>query len=681
MSVRFSQLLVAIVLALVAYALFRTVSAYEETTAIADLRARGAQIVERETERLGERVAAVESLAALTAMEGYVAQHFERSARRAMSTDDAVLAVDFFNADDVHTAHVESGHPAQLGVPVRRVTRSVSRPEIQAIEIALFDAELSRATSVSDLPPKPGMPAGTPAADGQFFLATRVVWHDRDVGTIVEFIDVRRLATNDIAVVAPGQFLLDDGRGRLLTAASGEPAMSLTARQNFPIPFADRVLQLTLIAPEQAKVRAWWFALGWLALVLAIILPMEVVGHINRRVQALNEELESRVAARTRQLEESLEESRRLAVVVESVREGVMRVSADGAISYVNAALCNELQRPPNELVGKPAGSVEGLGLAEGQLAEIRDEVSESGFVYREMERTRADGSPYVAGVTFTRHGLEGGGIIAVSRDVTARRRLIDGLLEANDLIARQMRARADFIATASHELRTPVTTLRMLAALLLEKLGPREGLAPDDARLLGVLDQETRRLARLVDDLLKIARLDAPGVVTTMTDVELRPIIASAVEEASRFGENGAVVQAHLCPEPVIVRGDAEALRSVAQNLIGNARKFTPAGGRVEVTLELSRDRSRFIVADTGIGISKDDLPHIFERFYRSPQASAQATGAGLGLAIVARLVELMHGTITVASETGRGTTVTVEYPRAIPDAGAPEPAMSEQA
>ncbi len=667
MSVRFSQLLVAIVLALVAYALFRTVSAYQETTVTADLRARGAHIVERETQRLGERVAALESLAAVTAMEGYLAPHFERSARRAMSSDNAVLAVDFFNASDEHSAHIQAGRHVQPGVPRRVIPRPISHPETQAIEIALFDAELSRATSVSDVTPKAGSPALTPAADGQFFLATRVVWHDRDVGTIVEFLDVRLLVTGDLARVAPGPFILDDGRGRLLAVAAGGSDANQPDRQSFPIPFADRVLQLTLIAPAHAEVRPWWFALGWLALVLAIVLPIEVVGHINRRVQALNEELESRVAARTRELEESLDESRRLAVVVESVREGVMRISADGVIAYVNAALCSELQCTARELVGSSAACIEGIGLSDKQLSEIREEVSESGFVYREMERARADGIRYVAGVTFTRHGLDSSGtLIAVSRDVTARRRLIDELLEANDLIEREMRARADFIATASHELRTPVTTLRMLAALLLEKLGPRDALPPEDGRLLSVLDQETRRLAYLVDDLLKIARLDAPNAAVRTADVDMRSVVQSGIEEVGRFGDAGPRVEVHIDDEPAIVRGDADGMRSVVYNLVGNALKFTPASGRVDVTVEVDKNRVRFIVADSGIGISKDDLPHIFERFYRSPQAAAQASGAGLGLAIVARLVESMHGTISVASEVGRGTTVTIEYSRA---------------
>jgi PAS domain S-box-containing protein len=665
MSVRFSQLLIAVVLALIAYALFRTVSAYQETTDIADLRARGEQIVGRETQRLGDRVAALESLAALTAMEGYRASTFERNARATISADDAVIAVDFFNADDEHIAHAAHGRPVQLGAPLGGITHIVSHPQIQAIELALFDAELSRATSVADLPPKPGAPANSAGADGIFYVATRVVWHEHDAGTIVEFLDARRLLVNDVVAVAPGTFALYDGRGRLLAKSAGAQATPQSTRLNFSIPFGDRVLELALVAPVRGEVQVWWFALGWVALVLAILAPIEVVSLINRRVQALNEELETRVADRTKELEESLEESRRLAAVVESVREGVMRAGPDGIIRYVNAALCAELQLTAADLVNRAVASLPALGLSAAQFSDIYNEVSETGFVYQEMERTRADGVRYIAGVTFTRAGLDSaGGLIAVSRDVTARRKLVDELLEANDLIERQMRARVDFIGTASHELRTPVTTLRMLAALLLEKLGPRDVLAADDARLLGVLDQETRRLAHLVDDLLKIARLDSPATTMTKTEVDLRFIATSSVDDVVRLSRD-AQIHLHQGSEPVIVRGDVEALRSVATNVIGNAVKFTPASGSIDVTVEADKGRARLVVADSGIGISKGDLPRIFERFYRAPQAAARASGAGLGLAIVARLVELMQGTITVASELGRGTTVTIEYPQ----------------
>jgi PAS domain S-box-containing protein len=665
MSVRFSQLLVAIVLALVAYALFRTVSAYQETAIAADLREHGSHIVERETQRLGERIAGIEGLAAATAMDGYIAREFAMAARHIMHDDGSIDAIDFFNTNDVHVAHVVAAGVDQFGAPPKIRTTRVSHEEIRAVQLALFDAELSRATSVSDIPPLAGAPAGSPAADGLFFLATRVVYHGREVGSIVEIIDVRELVVADVALVAPSSFVLDDGRGRSLQTAGIATIQNQPDTQTFPIPFADRVLELTLAAPPHVEASPWWFLFGWVALVFAIVAPIEVVGHINRRVQALNEELETRVAARTKQLEESLDESRRLAVVVESVHEGVMRIDAAGIIRYVNAALCREQQRLPDDLIGKSANLFEPLGLTDHQLDDIRAGVSETGFVYREMERTRADGARYVAGVTFTRHGLEdSGALIAVSRDVTDRRLLVDELVAAKGNLEREMRARADFIATASHELRTPVTTLRTLAALLLDKLGSRAEMSAEDARLLDILDHETRRLAYLVDDLLKIAKIDAPGAALAAQQLDLRTVVASEVEELQHFRQPAPPLELHLCAEPATVLGDEEALRSIVDNLVGNARKFTAATGRVDVTVETDGERVRFIVADTGVGIPTSDLPHIFERFYRSTKTAAKAQGAGLGLAIVARLVDLMQGTISVASEVGRGTTVTIEYP-----------------
>ncbi len=679
MSVRFSQLLVAIVLAVGAFALFRTMSAYQETVVSSDLRMRGARIVERETGRLGERIATIEGLAAETAMggDGFSPPEFERLARAAMRRDPALVMVDFFNENDVHVAHIEARGPDALGAPAKKKITSVSRDDIQAVELALFAAELSRATSVSDVPPKASAPPDSPAADGHFCLATRVVRRQREIGSIVEYLDVRELIVTDLATKAPAAFALDDGRGRALQTAS-LPMRNEADTQTFPIPFADRVMQLRLAAPPHNEANLWWFVFGWLALVLAVVLPMEAVGHMNRRVQALNEELETRVAARTQQLEESLRESRRLAVVVESAREGVMAVGASGCIRYVNDALCKELQCTPAELIDKPVDSIAAIGISQQQLASIREEISEMGFVYREMERSRADGTTYIAGVTFTRHALEDtNAIIAVSRDVTDRRRLVDQLLEAKGRLEREMRMRADFIATASHELRTPVTTLRTLAALLLEKFGPRDALPPDDSRLLEILDHESRRLAHLVEDLLKIAKIDAPEAALAEELIDVRSVVSAEVDEVKRFADGGPALELQLADAPVMVRGDEEALRSVIDNLVGNARKFTPPQGRVEVRVERDERHARLVVSDSGVGIATSDMPHIFERFYRAPDTASKAPGAGLGLAIVARLVELMHGTISVASQFGRGTTITVEYPLAV----APADAAGERA
>jgi len=667
MSVRFSQFLIVVVLALVAFAFFRTMSAYQETVSASDVRMRGSAIVEHQRRRLGDRVAAIEGLAARMAMEGhgFSARLFEKAARAGMPQDPALRAIDFFNADDVHVAHIESGGARNLGVPPTKRSGHASPEEVQAVELAVFDAALSRATSVSDIVPKPSASNGSATARGRFYLATRVVRHNQELGSIVEHLDARDLILDDVNRGASGPFALSDGRGRWLHPPPHQPAERNS--QIFALPFADQVLTLTLMPPQRIALNPWWFVLGWLALVLSIALPMEVVGNINRRVQALNEELESRVAARTTQLEASLEESRRLAIVVESVHEGVMAVGASGFVRYVNAALCKELQCMPHELIGSQISDIRSLGISEQHLSDIRAGVSATGFVYREMERHRADGTQYVAGVTFTRHALEGSdALIAVSRDVTDRRGLIDQLLETTRRLERETRARADFIATASHELRTPVTTLRTLAALLVDKLGQRDTLAPDDRRLLDILDQETKRLAHLVDDLLKITKIDAPEATLVEHTIDLGAIVRREIEAFQRFGDAGPHVELHLDEGPAYVKGDEEALRSVIDNLVSNARKFTPPSGRVDVTVEHDTEHARLVVSDTGVGIAKSDLAHIFERFYRAPMTAARAPGAGLGLAIVARLVELMHGTISVASEMGHETTVTIEYPLA---------------
>ena len=681
MSVRFSQFLIAVVLALVAFAFFGTVSAYQETVAASDVRMRGSAIVERERRRLGDRVAAIEGLAAKMAMEGdgFFAPAFEKAARAVMRQDPALRAIDFFNADDVHVAHIEAGGKQRFGVPHTKAERRVPAEQVQAVEVAMFDAALSRATSVSDVVPKPSASGRSSLSGGRFYLAARVVRRDHELGSIVEYLDARDLILADVGYAAAGPFALSDGRGRWLQVLPHVPNNERNG-QIFSIPFADQVLALTLAPPQHIALNPWWFALGWLALVLSIALPMEVVGSINRRVQALNEELETRVAARTTQLEASLEESRRLAIVVESVHEGVMAVSASGFVRYVNAALCKELQCMPHELIGRQISDIGALGISEQQLSDIRAGVSATGFVYREMERRRVDGTHYVAGVTFTRHALEGSdALIAVSRDVTDRRGLIDQLLETKGRLERETHVRADFIATASHELRTPVTTLRTLAALLLDKLKQLDNVTAEDRRLLEILDHETKRLARLVDDLLKITKIDTPEATLAEHTIDLGAVVEREIEAFQRFGDAGPQVVVRLGDAPALVSGDEEALRSVIDNLVSNARKFTAPPGRIDVTVERDAEHARLIVSDTGMGIAKSDLPHIFERFYRAPLTAARAPGAGLGLAIVARLVELMRGTISVASEVGRGTTVTIEYPLAAVQA-APEHALEKR-
>ncbi len=668
-SVRISQALVGVVLAFMAIVLYRTSADTIAVRTANDTRSLGSRVAQREAVRIDQTIGAVLALKNGFDISGFSPATFASAARQTLRMNPMIDVIDYFDANDQHVAHVESTGALRFGRPPARKTPAVSGAVINAVDLVLSESSVTRSTTASHAL-RIRQPSDPPGAPGRLYVyvAQPIVRRFDVVGIIVARVDVQRLLVDDLAAVLPVNYLLDDGSGRLETGSpGGSPG---TYVQTFSIPFADRAWSLTIAPPaadEPAKPSL--FVLLWLVAWLAVSVPIEVVGQINRRVQVLNEGLEARVAARTKELRASVERSQTLAAVVESVHEGVMLVDTDGIVRYANDALCRELGCDVNVLVGKPVYAYPPLALGKPQLDELADAVQTRGYAYLETERMRADGAKYWAGITITRHAGDGlgEGLIAVSRDVTDRRRLVDELVQAKEELERQMRVRADFIGTASHELRTPATTLRTLSALLGRKVLPRYEFADDDAKLLGMLDFETRRLANLVDDLLEVAKVDESETPLDETDVDIGAV--ARVEIESAFGLDGVAgpsVELRLPRTPALVRADEAALRRIIVNLVSNGRKFTPSDGKVTVSVERAGDRVRLTVADTGIGIPESDLPHVFERFYRVERPGTEIRGTGLGLAIVARLVERMHGTISISSEVGHGTTVSVEMPAA---------------
>jgi len=679
-SVRISQISAGIVLAFMAITLYRTSADTIAVRTANDTRTQGTSAAQRETVRVERTLTPLVALRTEVEASGYDERTFISEARAAMLEDPMVDVVDYFDADDSHIAHVEAGGRARLGQP--RATHSsaqVSPAVVRAVNLVLSDSYVTRVASASHAL-RVRARGDTRARSGRLYVyvALPLVRRSDVVGTVVARIDVQRLLVDDVAAVLPLRYVLDDGSGMLQIKARGGIGGVEQYVQNFSIPFADRAWSLTVAAPPAAGPAKWWlFMLLWLVAWLALCVPIEVVGQINRRVRVLNEGLEARVAARTRQLEASVAEAQTLAAVVESVHEGVMLIDQGGTVRYANDALCRELGCTLDDLLGKAVTSIAPVALSRSQLDELSETVHARGFAYLEIRRTRTDGEKYWAGITLTRHGgEEHEGMIAVSRDVTDRRHLVDELVLAKDDLERQMRVSTDFIGTASHELRTPVTTLRTLSTLLGRKVLPRYAFSEDDAKLLGMLDFETRRLASLVDDLLEVAKVDAIETPLAERDVDIRALVRDEAE--STFGLDtraGPPVELRLSNAPACVRADEHALRRVIVNLIGNARKFTPPDGRVTVSVDRIGEHARLVVSDTGIGIPEDDLPHVFERFYRVARPRTEIRGTGLGLAIVARLVERMRGAITISSKVGQGTTVTVELPIA------PAAAISESA
>lgn len=233
-----------------------------------------------------------------------------------------------------------------------------------------------------------------------------------------------------------------------------------------------------------------------------------------------------------------------------------------------------------------------------------------------------------------------------------------------NEMLARieeLFRAQQRFVADVSHELRSPLTAVRGNLDLL------RRGAAndPDErAQVLEAIDSETARMSRLVSDLLLLARQDS-GVPIAKDAVELDTVLLEVYRQAQLTAKGVTVMLG--AEDQATIMGDRDRLKQVLLNLVDNAVKYTPQGGRV--TLSLTKDDAwvKIAVQDTGIGIAPENIPNLFDRFYRVDKArSRDAGGTGLGLAIAKSVVEAHNGKITVESQLGKGSTFTVWLPLA---------------
>ena len=218
------------------------------------------------------------------------------------------------------------------------------------------------------------------------------------------------------------------------------------------------------------------------------------------------------------------------------------------------------------------------------------------------------------------------------------------------------------FTADASHELRTPLALIRANAEMLCRHA---DRLPAGDDELIGEIVRETDHLNRLISDLLTLARSDSERVPLPTKPVDFRALVSAVHEDLEHIARSRGI-ESHISLDgPLTVQGDEIRLRQLLLILLDNALKYTDAGGRVDISLQREDGRVRLQVSDTGIGIPAEDLPHIFDRFYRVDRAREhESGGTGLGLAIAQWIVQAHHGSIKVESQVGRGTRFQVELP-----------------
>jgi len=220
---------------------------------------------------------------------------------------------------------------------------------------------------------------------------------------------------------------------------------------------------------------------------------------------------------------------------------------------------------------------------------------------------------------------------------------------------------KSDFVSSVSHELRTPLSSLKGFVEMLID------GEANDEntrREFYEIIQAETDRLNRLIDNILNISRIEAGVIKVAKTDLSLAVVITEAIEvmRGQAKTKNIEIVE-QLSPVYYQVHADRDMIYQAVLNLLSNAVKYTKPAGKVIVRTTVDREVVRTDVTDTGLGISADDLPKIFDKFYRVEANKKAASGTGLGLSLVKHIIESVHdGKLSVTSEVGVGSTFSFE-------------------
>jgi PAS domain S-box-containing protein len=299
-------------------------------------------------------------------------------------------------------------------------------------------------------------------------------------------------------------------------------------------------------------------------------------------------------------------------------------------------------------------GHVEGFGAAHGRARLMGERQEISGL--------RKSGEEFPAEASIQRMEIEGKNVYAaVLRDVSARYRAEEALRQA-------IRARDDMMGIVSHDLRNPASAVKMLAGSILAESRERGDIPPDVTERVEIIQQAAAQIDALIQDLLDVTRLEAGRLTVSPRDVVPAPLVEAALYAMRALAEStGVTLEASYDGALPLVHADPERVTQLLSNLVGNALKFTPAGGRVEVRVQPYHEGVVVSVTDTGEGIPAEQLPHVFDRFFQVSNAKMGGRhGAGLGLPIARGIVEAHGGTIWIESAPGRGTIVRFTLPGA---------------
>lgn len=359
-------------------------------------------------------------------------------------------------------------------------------------------------------------------------------------------------------------------------------------------------------------------------------------GLLGLTLNLLGEELSDRMAALS-------QERTQLAALFGGMVEGIVAIGDDDRVLFANGAADKLLKVNASASRGKQISEVAGLGLILPVVIQCRTEKKR-----KHTELTLRDGDQFMMLETHASpfKGEQTAGVVVVLHDVTELRRL--------------ERVRRDFVANVSHELKTPLTSIKGYVETL------QSGAKTDPAvldRFLQRIDVNIARLVELVQDILSLARIENQDGQLSSSAVDLGSIARQTLVHYEHAVLSKNISLKVNVEDNVVVKGDREALRQVVDNLLTNAIKYTPTGGEVRLKIAREQDLAKLSVEDTGVGIPAEHHARIFERFYRvDKHRSREDGGTGLGLSIVKHLVSAMNGKVSVASAPGQGSQFLVQ-------------------
>jgi two-component system phosphate regulon sensor histidine kinase PhoR len=363
-----------------------------------------------------------------------------------------------------------------------------------------------------------------------------------------------------------------------------------------------------------------------------------------QRVAVALENIFARQLELDRQIGQSASGNR---AIFSAMRDGLLVVDAERRITLLNAAL-QELFALKDDSLGAPFLET----LRDANVEEAISETFRRGEpIAREI--VVANRQLQINSVPMGKNNGEIAGAVVLFHDITELKR-------ADEM-------RRDFVANVSHELRTPLSILRGYIETMLDDPKMPRG---ETARILEVMDQHSKRLGLLANDLLTLAQLESGSWTLQLSEIDLLRFFSDLIRDwKKKLSGKGLKAVVDMSDNCSVIRADEARLREVFDNLLDNAVKYSGTGGEIRLGAERHGDEVVLSVRDNGIGISQEDLPRIFERFYRADKArSRELGGTGLGLSIVKHIAQLHSGRVEADSELGKSTMIRVILPNASP-------------